>query len=278
MRQIAFLFVLLISAITSFSQKPTNEEMKLYNLIMEYRKTKGLPGIPISPSLTIVAQTHIKDLQENHPEQDPCNLHSWSDKGNWTPCCYTSDHAKAQCMWDKPKELTSYQSYGFEIATWGSGKANAEEALDSWKNSSGHNDVIINQGIWNDYTWKAIGIGMSDNYAVVWFGLLEDKEIITSESTVPDMENPVFALMTCGNTTFMFQTFSSMGSELPEIKRQDGGSLLLYIKLKDIRTFYSRIKDKVKVIKELDKTFYGATEFSITDNNGYVLTFAEESN
>jgi hypothetical protein len=31
----------------------------------------------------------------------------------------------------------------------------------------------------------------------------------------------------------------------------------------------------VKVIKGLEKTFYGATEFSILDNNGYILTFAE---
>jgi len=30
------------------------------------------------------------------------------------------------------------------------------------------------------------------------------------------------------------------------------------------------------VIKGLEKTFYGATEFSITDNNGFVLTFAED--
>jgi hypothetical protein len=35
-------------------------------------------------------------------------------------------------------------------------------------------------------------------------------------------------------------------------------------------------KDNVKVIKGLEKTFYGATEFSIQDNNGYLLTFAED--
>jgi hypothetical protein len=36
------------------------------------------------------------------------------------------------------------------------------------------------------------------------------------------------------------------------------------------------IKDKVTVLKGLEKTFYGATEFSILDNNGYVLTFADD--
>jgi len=32
-------------------------------------------------------------------------------------------------------------------------------------------------------------------------------------------------MMTCGNVNFMFQTFESLGSELPAISRQDGGSL-----------------------------------------------------
>jgi hypothetical protein len=36
------------------------------------------------------------------------------------------------------------------------------------------------------------------------------------------------------------------------------------------------MKDKVKVVKELEITFYGATEFTILDNNGYLLTFAED--
>jgi uncharacterized glyoxalase superfamily protein PhnB len=73
----------------------------------------------------------------------------------------------------------------------------------------------------------------------------------------------------------MFQTFESLGSELPEISRTDGGSLLLYINLKNIKQFFEEIKGNVTVLKGLETTFYGATEFSIKDNNGYVLTFAE---
>jgi len=309
MKQYLLLLLFLVIASTSYSQSLTDEETKLYNLIMEYRKANGLPNIPISPSLTIVAQTHVKDLQNNHPENEPCNMHSWSAKGNWTPCCYTPDHAQAQCMWDKPRELTSYKGNGFEIAHWSSDNATAEGALDSWKNSSGHNAVILNQGIWNSSTWNAIGIGIYENYAVVWFGEEKDQESKLNNQTqinmesvspnifvkdiketiafyeilgfkvnaaVPDEENPIFILMTCGSTTFMFQTFASLGNDLPQIKRQDGGSLLLYIQLKSIRAFYEKIKDKVTVLKGLEKTFYGATEFSIIDNNNYILTFAED--
>jgi len=93
--------------------------------------------------------------------------------------------------------------------------------------------------------------------------------------TVPEEGDYVWAMMSCGEVTFMFQTFESLGGELSEISRQDGGSLIFYIKTENIRSFFERIKDKVKVLKGLEKTFYGATEFSILDNNEYVLTFAE---
>jgi len=93
--------------------------------------------------------------------------------------------------------------------------------------------------------------------------------------TVPEKGDLVWVMMSCGNVTFMFQTFDSLGSELPSISRQDGGSLILYIQIKEIRVFHDKIKDKANVIKGLEKTFYGATEFSIQDINGYVLTFAE---
>jgi uncharacterized glyoxalase superfamily protein PhnB len=85
----------------------------------------------------------------------------------------------------------------------------------------------------------------------------------------------VWAMMVNGSVTIMFQTYESLGESLPEIQRKDGGSLLLYINLKNIRQFFGSIKDKVKVLSGLDVTFYGATEFSILDNNNYVLTFAE---
>ena len=95
-------------------------------------------------------------------------------------------------------------------------------------------------------------------------------------TTVPEDGDVFWGMMICGNVTFMFQTFESLGNDLPMVSRQNGGSLLLYIKTKEIRKLFDQVKDQVKVIKGLEKTFYGATEFSIEDNNGYLLTFAED--
>ena len=94
--------------------------------------------------------------------------------------------------------------------------------------------------------------------------------------TVPENGNYDWAMMANEGVTLMFQTFASLAEELPDVSRTDGGSLLLYIKLKNIRSFFEEIKDKVTVLKGIEKTFYGATEFSIKDCNDYVLTFAED--
>jgi uncharacterized glyoxalase superfamily protein PhnB len=95
--------------------------------------------------------------------------------------------------------------------------------------------------------------------------------------SVPEAgEDLIWAMMANGNVTMMFQTFASLGGDLPEISRNNGASQLLYIKMKKIREFFEQVKDKVKVLKPLETTFYGATEFSILDNNNYVLTFAED--
>jgi uncharacterized protein YkwD len=152
------------------------EEKKLYELIMDYRKSRKLKSIPFSSKLTQVAQAHVRDLMANfdYDNKNNCNPHSWSGKGNWSACCYTPDHKSAKCMWDKPREIAGYTGDGFEIAYFSSGAATAADGLEGWKASSGHNPLLVNTGIWTKVQWKAIGLGVFQNYAVVWFGEVED--------------------------------------------------------------------------------------------------------
>jgi len=172
------IFLTILFIFSSFALRAANEtsislttqEQELYDLIMAYRQEKGLPDIPISPSLTYVAKTHVKDLQDFPPQDPKCNLHSWSTNGDWTSCCYANGHERAKCMWNKPRELTQYQGAGYEIAHMNSSGATAWGALNGWKNSLPHDSVILNIGRWNAYQWRAIGVGIYGNYAVVWFG------------------------------------------------------------------------------------------------------------
>jgi uncharacterized protein YkwD len=183
MRSFALLgFLLLVT--TAFNPAPdipevclSKEERKLYDLIMEYRKSKNLEPIPLSAKLTYVAQTHARDLSD-HYEFNPknkCNPHSWSEKGKWTSCCYTNDHKKASCMWTKPQELAGYSGNGFEIAYYSSLGASAQEGIDGWKISPGHNPLLINSGSWSKVKWQAIGVGIYKEYGLVWFGEAPDE-------------------------------------------------------------------------------------------------------
>lgn len=98
--------------------------------------------------------------------------------------------------------------------------------------------------------------------------------IVTDEVTTSEGEK-VFALMTNGSVNFMFQTFASIEGKHPMVSRANGGSLLMYIIVNNIHEYYNHIKEHITVLTGLEKTFYGATEFSICDNNNYLLTFAE---
>ncbi|SRR5690554_1464912 len=180
-----YAFLLALCTLTSASRAPeeksvclSGEEHLLYTMIMDYRKSKGLKPIPLSARLSEVAQLHALDLVENYDfaPDNRCNPHSWSDKGKWSPCCYTNDHKQAQCMWDKPHEINGYASPGYEIAYYSSKGATAEEGLAGWKLSPSHNPLIINSGMWKKVEWKAIGIGIYREYGIVWFGETADDE------------------------------------------------------------------------------------------------------
>lgn len=152
------------------------EEKELYTLINAYRKSKKLKAVPLSASLTQVAKAHAVDLMKHYKKSDKCNPHSWSDKGSWTSCCYTNDHKQAECMWNKPMEIAGYNSPGYEIVYWHSAAAKAEGALKGWQQSKSHNPVIINDGMWAQVEWQAIGVAIYEQYAVVWFGEMADEK------------------------------------------------------------------------------------------------------
>lgn len=150
------------------------EEAALAELINAYRAQNGLPAIPLSQSLTIVAGRHAMDTVENqggYPRGAPGEnkAHGWSDApyDGRDPATYSS-------MWDAPERLgTPYPSSGFEIsagANGGHGTMTAERALSLWQGSSGHNAVIIEQQPWQGTEWQALGVGIYEGVAHVWFG------------------------------------------------------------------------------------------------------------
>jgi hypothetical protein len=146
----------------------SDDELALYRMLMDYRRSHGLSTIPLSPNLCRVARLHVLDL-EAHPPSGACNLHSWSDYGPWQSVCYNGSQ-NAEFMWSKPRELTNYSGNGYEIAAWTSGSMMPDQAMNLWEESYAHNAVILNSENWQRLRWKAVGLAISGSYAVVWFG------------------------------------------------------------------------------------------------------------
>jgi len=159
---------------------------QLCDLINDYRQANGLDRIPISMKLSLVAVEHVKDLATYHPEKN-CkdNFHSWSTHGDpehnlvWKGGCYDpNDSSTWDIMWNKPKEIAKYPSYGYEIAASSCGTPDA--ALQAWKEEGQperpHNDVMLNKGVWASYKWKALGAALSGGYACAWFGTDADEK------------------------------------------------------------------------------------------------------
>lgn len=163
------------------------DEAELARLINEYRASLNLPAVPLSKSLTLVAQQHAWDSETNGnawpppPPGKTCNMHSWTDRvnpalqeGTWTPVCYTNDHDNSDGSHIKPQELAGYPGNGVENSYFSismSGGATPAGALAAWKNSPGHNAVITEQG------WArplAMGVGIKGGYAHLWFGYVAD--------------------------------------------------------------------------------------------------------
>jgi hypothetical protein len=166
---------------TPVAAGPASTTGGMAEAINAFRAQNGLPAIPVSPALTKVAQAHVRDLAANHPDHVPgCNLHSWSDNGQWTDAaipgakggCFTGKFTDAEnhIMWDKPKEIAGYPGNGYENAYWNSAGATAEDAVQAWvQPGDPHRDLILNVGIWTD-PWNALGGWVEGEYAVAWFG------------------------------------------------------------------------------------------------------------
>ncbi len=171
----------------------TATEAELATLINNHRVAHGKSRLPVSKSLTYVGRWHAWDAANNHPFTDHCNLHSWSNARShiWDSVCYTSDHAQAAQMWDKPRQVTNNQftGYGYENAAWRTPSISPAQAVDMWKNSPGHNDVILEQGGFAGVTFQTMGVGINNNYAFVWFSDSSDPQ---GHFTIGGNENWVF--------------------------------------------------------------------------------------
>lgn len=170
----------------------TNEQ-KLAKLINDFRKANKKSSLPLSKALTIVAKTHVSDLQDNNPDTSICLTASWSNKGSWTACCYNKYLLNETCMWDKPKELTKYPFRGYELSYFEEGIIQVDSLFSIWMSSEETKNMLLTNGNFSTKKWETMGLAIGENYASVWFGQRADAagsppgcESLTASSKKPD--------------------------------------------------------------------------------------------
>lgn len=93
----------------------------------------------------------------------------------------------------------------------------------------------------------------------------------------PESGTLEWAMVASGSTIIMFQELDSLKKEYPQLTgRDNNGVLTFYVKMKGMHKLYDKIKDTQYLAKDMHKTFYGADEFAIFDNNGHILTISED--
>lgn len=88
----------------------------------------------------------------------------------------------------------------------------------------------------------------------------------------------IWSMVNAGNVNLMFQDRGNLEEEYPQLKGKAAQSVLtFYIKVKNINELYKQFVNTEYLIKARDITPYGIEEFAIQDNNGYILTIAEDT-
>jgi len=169
----------------------SQDEMILYNMINDFRRQNKHSLIPLSPALCTVSHTHIDDILSSQPQKKGCSLHSWSESVNWSGCCHVQNLSGMQCMKIKPKEITGYPGFGYELIYWGEEQAMPADAFNLWQQTDASADMILGRGKWKGYQWNALGVGIKEGYALIWLGDKKDKsspELL--KQAVPHAQKP----------------------------------------------------------------------------------------
>ena len=98
------------------------------------------------------------------------------------------------------------------------------------------------------------------------------------EQSFADGKEYVYALVSKDNVEMMFQRTESFKRDVLFAKDLSmSASVSFYMEIDGVDNFYKQIKNKGLNPTELKTAWYGMREFYLTDNNGYILGFAEKS-
>jgi uncharacterized glyoxalase superfamily protein PhnB len=90
---------------------------------------------------------------------------------------------------------------------------------------------------------------------------------------VPDEGRIAFAALQSGGIEVMYGTWASLEKEPGMTGSYQRGTGFLFVEVDDLDAVVDAMKD-APIVLPLHKTFYGATEFTVKDPAGHLITFA----
>jgi uncharacterized protein YkwD len=121
-------------------EEQMSKDQQLFDLINSYRETEGVAPLDWVAEVAMAAQHHSEDMAE---------FDFFDHKTVQSSFYPVGSHGEDRMAQE-----------GYEIGTWAEniacGQGTAEETLEAWQQSQGHNEILLYEG------YRVIGIGMAE--------------------------------------------------------------------------------------------------------------------
>lgn len=92
---------------------------------------------------------------------------------------------------------------------------------------------------------------------------------------VPEGDKLGFVILVKGGVEVMYQTWTSVGKDVPRMAQEPRGTAFLYVEIEpsDFDGLMKQLEG-VEVMVPVRKTFYGAREIGVREPGGHIVMFA----
>jgi len=91
---------------------------------------------------------------------------------------------------------------------------------------------------------------------------------------VPDGGNLAFAALQKGSVELMYGSYASLDKDEATARAYQRGTSFLFLEVDDVDAVFGAMAGAA-VVAPIHTTFYGATEFTVKDPAGHLITFAQ---
>ena len=91
---------------------------------------------------------------------------------------------------------------------------------------------------------------------------------------VPEGKNLAFAALEKGGIELMYGSYASLEKDAAVAQAFKRGTSFLFVEVDDLDATWAAMQG-APIVAPVHKTFYGSTEFTVTDPAGHLVTFAQ---